>query len=442
MRVETVQVVPKETAAQTILATRPQLSLPPEVATVAPMVIYTQVVRYSAENSILLKQKAKEFLRKYSELKASAAERSRQADRMHAVISAELLRRTTEAQASLADAESKFQKPEAEFLEAKRAKEKVLSELAEHITSIESQLDAVGGDSDEQYYGKRLLQLLGSFRRNEVFSGDGKGPKSMDAKEVLLHVPKAQYSETSNGHEDFSNVRSVYFVGDFAFVNLPDRDVYSWSELRKMDKLIIEYLSGRVAYNATRQRLRETLQNSTVSETETREELESIARAEYDAHQSINRAQGLVDKCSSAAVVFNSKGSVPADRSDVLFEKMNEMRNLQEQSLMASYEEFVRREILGCVKTQTFGTPVSVVTVPDGTTINAHKNEFIVLYRDAGQGSGLRAHYLAELPAEEHTIALGENVSWDGELVSPDQSEAIATGATKVILQLSKEQPN
>ena len=82
------------------------------------------------------------------------------------------------------------------------------------------------------------------------------------------------------------------------------------------------------------------------------------------------------------------------------------------------------------------------MAVRDGGTIRAEKNEFIVLYRDPGQGNGSRAPYLAELPSVEHAIILTENYPWDGELRVADQTDAIATGATKVILELSKSLPH
>lgn len=229
-------------------------------------------------------------------------------------------------------------------------------------------------------------------------------------------------------------------------MNLPGRDVFGWSESRKIDKLITEYLTVGATDNAARltsiRQLRGTIQNNRVLETQTRTELDTIGVAESVAHQPIDRAQVLVDKWSSAVALFKSQASVRSDESEALSEKVNEMRKLQEQSSIASYEEFVHREILLSAKNQLFGQPASVVAVRDGETINAHRDEFIVLYRGVGRESGLRAHYFAELPTLEHTITLAEKYSWDGELESADQSEAIAAGATKVILLLSKPLPD
>jgi DnaJ domain len=415
-----------------------------ETATV-PSVINTQVIRYTSNEAVFLRELAKDFSRRYSELRANAEESSRRAAVADDVIFVELQRRSADAEAKLAELRLEFKKPAEKFREAKTEKEKILSEISERIASVERQLDVAGQDSAEVHYGNKLLQLLGSFKGNEVFSGDGKNPRSTVAKEILVHVSKSHYAKTANGYEDFSNVRSLYIVNDFAFVNLPGRDVYSWSECRKIDKLISEYLTTGGTYDAacaaSIRQLREKIQNNRASQTQTRAERDAIVVAESVAHQPIDSAQLLVEKCSAAVALFKSEGIVRGDESDALVKRLDELRILQEKSSVYSYEEFVRREFLLSVQNQLFGRPASVVAAHDGDKISAHKAEFIVLYRGISDQGRLRARYFAELPTSEHTITLAENYSWDGELEAADQSEAIAAGAIKVILLMSNPLP-
>ncbi len=212
---------------------------------------------------------------------------------------AEQQQRIAEAEANLAKNKLEFRKPEVDFREARMAKEEILADIVGQITTTEKELDTAEHDSAEQYYGPKLIHLLSSFTGDETFSGNEKHPKTTDAIRILDHAPKSQVSRNSTGYEDISNVKGFYFVSDFAFRNIPERDHYSWSERSKIDKLIGEYLTVGADHNARRQAsidlLQETLQNKKAAADKVRAELRSIAIAESEARGPINRAQEQVD---------------------------------------------------------------------------------------------------------------------------------------------------
>ena len=210
-------------------------------------------------------------------------------------------RQIPEAEADLARVKLQFEKQEAEFRHARKAKEKLLSDIAEQITAMKRGLDDAGNDSAEQYYGTMLLQLLGSFRGSEVFSGDRKIPRATDAAGVLRYVPKAQVATTANGFEDITNVRNQYYAGDLAFVNIPARENFTWGETAKIDKLIGEYLERADAYTARHKTLLGILQSEQALEVKTRAELESIAIAEAEARAALNRAQEVLESARNRA---------------------------------------------------------------------------------------------------------------------------------------------
>lgn len=141
------QMPANEIAAQ-VQASELQLSPSPAVLTAtSPLVINTNILRYTSSNSAHLKEMAKDLSRRYAELQANAEECTRKAAQIDDMIFAELQQRFTDAQAKLVELQSEAQGPTAEYRAAKIAKEKILSEIVEHIASTERRLDVAEGDS-------------------------------------------------------------------------------------------------------------------------------------------------------------------------------------------------------------------------------------------------------------------------------------------------------